>query len=65
MGVTRPFVPLVMCRPGVTLRAALKQRDGAAAARVIGSVFRSYTEYTTDVAVYRAARTTMLETLSR
>ena len=43
----------------------LKKRDSAGASRVIGRVFRNYIDYTTDVAVYRAARKALLEAMSR
>jgi hypothetical protein len=43
----------------------LKLRDSATASRLIGKVFRSYTDYSTDVPTYRAVRKEMLEILSR
>jgi hypothetical protein len=41
----------------------LKQADRQKAAAVIAPVFRSYTDYSTDVKVYRAARRELLEKL--
>ena len=42
----------------------LKGRDQGKAASLIGRVFRNYTDYSTDIAVYRQARRELLEALS-
>ncbi len=47
------------------LLRVLAHKDPAATAAVIARVFRSYTDYTTDVAVYRAARKALLEAVER
>jgi hypothetical protein len=54
------------CRIGIEdfeLLQMLKKNDAAKASELIRQVFRDYTDYSTDVSVYRAARKALLDAL--